>query len=234
MIAAWLDEQDIGLSVDEFTGRPPRCIVLIPRALQPHAEKVDERVYTFVGPSLDARPHQGDWPKPGRPLLLVSLGSAYTDAPQFYRDCFAAFGDLDWQVVMSIGRHVDRSTLRPVPPNVELHEWVPQLAVLGRASVFITHAGMGGCSEGLYQGVPMVAVPQAIDQFSNASILERLGVGVQLPMQQATPEALRDAVVRLAGSPEVAARCAALRDELRTAGGAARAADIIESALRSP
>lgn len=231
--AAWLDEQEIALSVDEFIGRPPRCVVLIPRALQPHAEKVDERVYTFVGPSLDSRPHQGDWPEPDRPLLLVSLGSAYTDAPQFYRDCCTAFGGLDWQVVMSIGRHVDRATLGPVPSNVELHEWVPQLAVLGRASVFVTHAGMGGCSEGLYQGVPMVAVPQAVDQFDNAAMLEELGVGVHLSMQQATPEALRDAVLRLAGSPEVAARSAALRDELRAAGGAARAADIVESALRS-
>lgn len=124
---------------------------------------------------------------------------------------------------MSIGRHVDRATLGPVPSNVELHEWVPQLAVLGRASVFVTHAGMGGCSEGLYQGVPMVAVPQAVDQFGNAAMLEALGVGVHLPMQQATPGALRDAVLRLAGSPEVATRSAALR-----------AADIIESALRSP
>ncbi|MGH4010897.1 MAG: hypothetical protein ACRDTH_22520 [Pseudonocardiaceae bacterium] len=61
--AAWLDEQEIALSVEEFIGRPPRCIVLIPRALQPHAEKVDECVYTFVGPSLDVRPHQGDWPQ---------------------------------------------------------------------------------------------------------------------------------------------------------------------------
>lgn len=65
-------------------------------------------------------------------------------------------------------------------------------------------------------------------------MLEELGVGVHLPMQQATPEALRDAVLRLAGSPEVATRCAALRDELRVAGGAAAAADIIESALHSP
>ncbi len=230
--ASWLDEQGIALPVDEFIGRPPRCIVLIPRALQPHADKVDERVYTFVGPSLDARPHQDDWPAPDRRLLLVSLGSAYTDVPQFYRDCCTAFGGLDWQVVISIGRHVDRAALGPVPSNVELHEWVPQLAVLGRASAFITHAGMGGCCEGLYQGVPMVAVPQAVDQFSNAAMLEELGVGVQLPMQQATPEALREAVLRLVASPEVAARAAALRDELRAAGGVAAGADIIESVLR--
>ncbi|WP_214366675.1 macrolide family glycosyltransferase [Pseudonocardia sp. H11422] len=226
--AAWLAEQGIVLSVDDFTGRPPRCIALIPRALQPHADRVDEAVYTFVGPSLDARPHQGDWPEPDRPLLLISLGSAYTDHAAFYRDCVAAFGGLDWQVVISIGRHVDPAELGRLPPNVELHRWVPQLAVLGRASAFVTHAGMGGCSEGLYQGVPMVAVPQAVDQFTNAAMLEELGIGVHLPMEQVTPQALRTAVLDLVGSPVVAARA----DVLRAAGGAARAADIIEAQLR--
>ena len=39
----------------------------------------------------------------------------------------------------------------------------------------------------------------------------------------------RAAVVELESSPEVAARCAALRTELRTAGGAAGAADVIEA-----
>jgi MGT family glycosyltransferase len=230
--ARWLAERRIELSVDAFTGRPPRCLALIPRALQPHADRVDETVYTFVGPSLDARRHQGDWPAPDRPLLLVSLGSAYNDRVAFYRDCLAAFGGLDWQVVISIGRHVDRAELGDVPDNIELHRWVPQLAVLGRASAFVTHAGMGGCSEGLYQGVPMVAVPQAVDQFANAARLEELGVGIHLPLEGVTPEALRTAVLSLASDPGVAARLGVLRDELRAAGGAARAADLIEAELR--
>jgi hypothetical protein len=56
--AAWLDELGIDLDPDTFSGRPPRCLVLIPRALQPHADAVDAEVDTFVGPSLDRRPHQ--------------------------------------------------------------------------------------------------------------------------------------------------------------------------------
>ncbi len=85
--AAWLDAERVSLSMEEFTGRPPRCLALIPRALQPHADRVNDTVYTFVGPCLDARLHQAQWPPPDRPLLLISLGSAYTNAPQFYRDC---------------------------------------------------------------------------------------------------------------------------------------------------
>jgi len=230
--AAWLATRGIDDDPEEFVGRPARSIVEIPRAMQPHADRVDPSIYTFVGPALDRRPHQGGWPAPDRPLLLISLGSAYQDRPAFFRACLAAFGPLAWHVVLVIGPHVDLADLGSIPDNVEVHRWVPQLAVLGRASAFVTHAGMGGCSEGLYQGVPMIAVPQAADQFGNAATLEALGVGITLATEDATPEALRAALTSLTESEDVATRLAALRDELRAAGGAAAAADIVEAALR--
>ena len=106
---------------------------------------------------------------------------------------------------------------------------MPQLAVLAHASAFVTHAGMGGCSEGLWHGVPMVAVPQAVDQFGNADRLVELGVARRLDADASAGE-LRAAVVALESDPEVAVRCGALRAELREAGGAAGAADVIEAA----
>ena len=230
--AGWLTGLGIELHPEQFAGRPPRCVVLIPRAMQPNADRVDERVYTFVGPALDRRPHQGDWPVSTEPLVLVSLGSAYTDHPELYRACVDAFAPLGWRVVIAYGAHTDPAAIGDVPGTVELHRWVPQLAVLGRAGAFVTHAGMGGCSEGLYQGVPMIAVPQAVDQFGNAALLEQLGVGRHVPLAEATPARLRAALLELTGSAEVKARSAALRAELRAAGGAAAAADVIEGVLR--
>ncbi|MDJ0001087.1 glycosyltransferase, partial [Rhodococcus ruber] len=67
-------------------------------------------------------------------------------------------------VVISIGRRVDPAVLGDLSANVEVHEHVPQLAVLDAATVFVTHAGMGGCTEALWFGVPTVALPQAVDQ----------------------------------------------------------------------
>jgi len=229
--ARWLAAQGVPLDVDTFTGRPPRSLVLVPRAMQPHADLVDERRYTFVGPCLDHRARQEDWPASARPLVLVSLGSAYTDVPEFYRACFAAFADLDRDVVVQVGAHVGLDALGPAPANTRVERWVPQLAVLGRASAFVTHAGMGGCSEGLWQGVPMVAVPQAVDQFDNAARLAELGVARHLPADEVTPERLREALLSL-DDPAVRARSTALREELRAAGGAVRAADLVEAELR--
>jgi MGT family glycosyltransferase len=228
---AWLDGLGIALTPDEFAGRPPRCLVEIPRVMQPNADRVDERVYTFVGPALDRR--REEWPpsRSDEPMVLVSLGSNYTRQPAFYRACAEAFAPLGWRVVIAAGAHVTPEEIGPVPAGVEIHRWVPQFAALGHARAFVTHAGAGGCSEGLYQGVPMIAVPQAVDQFGNAALLQALGVGRHVPREEATPERLRQALRELTESPGVAARSAALRAEVRAEGGARAAADVVESLL---
>ncbi|MCP3058006.1 glycosyl transferase [Myxococcus sp. K38C18041901] len=218
-----------------FVGLPPRSLVLIPRAMQPNADRVDTRRFTFVGPCLDEqRIHQGTWSRPAhaKKVLLISLGSTFTNQPAFYRQCMAAFGDLpDWHVVLNIGRHVQRSELGEVPANFEVHSWLPQLSVLKQSEVFITHSGMGSTQEALWCGKPMLAVPQATDQFANADRIVELGVGLRLDTQKATAAALREAFQRLTTEPHFSERAAAIQRELRDEGGVKRAADLIEQAL---
>nr|WP_256106754.1 macrolide-inactivating glycosyltransferase [Streptomyces sp. ODS05-4] len=232
---AWLAENGIDTDPDDFVARPRRAVVTIPRALQPHADRVDEAVYRFVGPCQGDRSGQGAWQRPAEAekVLLVSLGSAFTKQPAFYRACVEAFGDLPgWHVVLQIGKHVDLSELGDVPGNIEVRDWVPQLDVLRQADAFVTHAGMGGSQEGLATGTPMVAVPQAVDQFGNADMLVSLGVARRLDTEDATPEALRAAVLELAADPDVARRAADLRRQATEEGGTSRAADLIEAELR--
>lgn len=234
---AWLDENGIEEDIDPFVGRPRRSIVLIPRALQPHADRVDASVHTFVGACQgDRSASQGTWERPaaaaGKKVLLVSLGSTFTKQPAFYRACVEAFGDLpDWHVVLQIGKFTDEAELGALPANVEVHRWVPQLDILRRADAFVTHAGAGGSQEGLATATPMVAVPQAVDQFGNADMLQGLGVARHLPMEQADARTLREAVLALVGDPAVAARAEAVRARMATEGGTRQAADLIEAEL---
>lgn len=217
-----------------FQGRPARGLALIPRALQPNDDRVDPAVYDFVGPAIGDRGHQGSWARPATAdkVLLVSLGSAFTRHPDFYRRCIAAFGGLQgWHTVLQIGRHFDPAELGAVPDSVEVRTWVPQLAVLEQADAFLTHAGMGGSSEGLYCGTPMIAAPQAADQFANAEQLAALGVAQVIDSATTTADELRAALLHLTSDGKVAARCAEIRQQVRAQGGAARAADLIEAEL---
>ncbi|GGP47333.1 macrolide-inactivating glycosyltransferase [Streptomyces sindenensis] len=232
---SWLAENGLGhVPSDDFVARPRRGLVLIPEALQPNADRVNREMYTFVGACQGDRADQGEWVRPAgaEKVLLVSLGSSFTKQPAFYRECVAAFGDLPgWHVVLQIGAHVDPAELGDVPGNVDVRTWVPQLAVLKQADAFITHAGAGGSQEGLATGTPMVAVPQAVDQFGNADMLQSLGVARHLPMEEANAASLREAVLALVDDPEVAARCARLSEQTAREGGTPRAADLIEAEL---
>ncbi|MFF4169430.1 macrolide-inactivating glycosyltransferase [Streptomyces sp. NPDC001744] len=231
---AWLAEHGIDTHPDRFVARPRRAIVLVPRALQPHADRVDENVYTFVGACQGERADQGEWHRPAgaERVLLVSLGSALTKQPGFYRACVEAFGGLPgWHVVLQIGKFVDPEELGVLPGNVEAHSWVPQLAILRQADAFVTHAGAGGSQEGLATATPMVAVPLATDQFGNADVLASLGVARHLPMEEVTPRRLREAVLSLVDDPGVARRAREIQDSMAREGGARRAADLVEAEL---
>jgi macrolide glycosyltransferase len=223
---AWLAAEGVELPPETFVGIPDSSVVLIPRLLQPHAEKVDPERYTFVGPCLDTRAHQGEWDADVD--VLVSLGSAYTADPGFWRTVAEAFAGR--RVVLAIGRRLDPADLGPLPVGTTAHAWVPQLAVLRRASLFVTHAGMGGCSEGLATATPMIAIPQAVDQFGNAEMLAEAGVGVVVDRDAVTVEALRRAAATL-DDEAVRVRCAAAAAELAGAGGAGRAADLVEASV---
>ncbi|MEV6864192.1 nucleotide disphospho-sugar-binding domain-containing protein [Streptosporangium subroseum] len=181
---------------------------------------------TFVGWDGWTRPAAAD------NVLLISLGSAYTRQPAFYRQCIAAFGDLPgWHVVLQIGKYTDPEELGTIPPNVEVRSWVPQRAILEQADAFVTHAGMGGCGEGLLAGVPMIAVPQGAEQFMNADRLVELGVARRVDTADATVETLRAALNDLVTDPERVDRSKQLQAAARAEGGTPRAADLIENML---
>jgi MGT family glycosyltransferase len=228
---AWLDANEMTIDADAFLGRPDACVVLIPRVLQPNAERVDAR-YVFTGPCVDASRMTGELPATDgdqRPLAYIALGTAYTDNPAFYRTCVEALTP-EHRVVMATGK-VDPAALGSLPAGVSAARTQPQLDVLAHADVFVTHAGMGSAAESLWFGVPTVAVPQAVDQFTNAERLEAAGAGVQLAADEVTVDALRAAV---AGALARGPRARELRDEVRRNGGIEASADAVERLASRP
>jgi MGT family glycosyltransferase len=218
-VRSWLDENGVSIDGDSFLGRPEKCVVLIPRVLQPNQERVGPQ-FVFTGPCLDERRFTGWTPPDGDgPLAYVAFGTAYTDNLEIYRACVEVLSE--YRLVMATGK-VD-------PAELGVGERMqPQLDVLAHADVFVTHAGMGSASESLWFGVPTVAIPQAVDQFTNAAQLEAVGAGVHLPAEQVTAESLRDAVAR---ARECAPRARELRDEIRRTGGVSGSADAVERFL---
>ncbi|MFM9694089.1 macrolide family glycosyltransferase [Streptomyces europaeiscabiei] len=231
MIIEFMGEHGIGL--DEM-GRygaewDERNLVFLPRAFQIEGDSFDER-FAFVGPTF-TEPARELWSPPadGRRTALVSLGTESGDRGGFFRLCAEAFDPADWHVVMTLGRGSDPSLLGPLPAHVEAHPWLPHPAVLPHADVFVCHAGMGSLMEALFYGTPVVAVPRAHELALSAERLEQCGVGRSLPRAGLTAQVLAESVATLLTDPEGPAARARMRQAVRSAGGAVRAADLLEA-----
>jgi MGT family glycosyltransferase len=207
-------------------------VVFTSRELQPWGSLFDDR-YAFVGSALRREDASG-FPLaslgPGQ-LVYVSLGTLFNDRPDFFRAALAAFGRGPGPVVLSIGASVDVAALGPLPPNAIVRRFVPQLALLRRASLFVTHGGMNSVNEGLSYGVPLVVYPQVHDQLVVARRVAELGAGVVL-RGRVDATVLRRAADEVVGDPRFRERARALGATLRAAGGAPRAADEIERLVR--
>jgi len=187
--------------------------------------------FRFVGPPL--RPALRHFPFPferldsDRPLIYLSLGTVFNNNPALFRTARDAFGDSIYQLVIALGHQLAPATLAPLPDNVIVQPYVPQLEILQRAALFITHGGMNSVHEGLYYDVPLLLAPQQLEQALTAGRVAALGAGQILPTGDLTPGRLRRAAEELLADPRTRQRAAALGRSLREAGGAPRAAEEI-------
>jgi len=164
-----------------------------------------------------------------RPLILVTCSTLFQNDHQLVDVVCEAFNGEPFDVVVTTA-DVDASAVTP-PANVRIERYVPHTPVLERAACVVCHAGMGITQKALAHGVPVVAVPFGRDQPEVARRVEVSGAGVRLPRRQFRPDrlraAVRDAIELRPGAERIAEAFAAT-------GGAAAAADALESFLTAP
>ncbi|WP_237048375.1 nucleotide disphospho-sugar-binding domain-containing protein [Lentzea guizhouensis] len=200
----------VGSALPEFLTGVRRRIALFPREFQPEGDTFGDW-HAFVGPCLASRPFQASWQPPGGRVVLATAATEV---------CARAAEGMPWHLV---------TTGVPAAPNVEVHDDIPQLAVLEHASVFVTNGGMAGVMEALHHGVPMIVVPRMTDQCLNGQRVEELGLGVVL--DTATPEGVRSLVDQLASDSAISARVKDMQRMIHRAGGSTAAADVVEEEL---
>ncbi len=163
-------------------------------------------------------------------MIYVSLGTIFNDQLPFFRAAIEALADGPWRVVMSIGNRIDRAAIwpdadgRPFPRNIAIHEFVPQLDVLAKASLCITHGGMNTTSEALWHGVPLLVFPQHGDRHMVAARVVELGAGLRLIPPDIEPSRLRALVMQVLGEPSFKLQADRIASSFHAAGGARRAA----------
>ncbi|MFE7910847.1 glycosyltransferase, partial [Bacillus mobilis] len=88
---------------------------------------------------------------------------------------------------------------------------------------------MNSTHEGLYNGIPLIVIPQSADQPVIAKQVENLGAGVQLSMKELTEEQLRENVELVLNNPSFKEVALNLKESLRKSGGYKQAVDEIST-----
>jgi zeaxanthin glucosyltransferase len=192
--------------------------------------------FHYAGPFQD---NQGRKPVPfpwekltGKPLIYASMGTLVNGLKNLYSAILEAVAEFpQMQVVLSVGKNVSPDDLGPIPSNTIVVRIAPQIELLKRAALCLTHAGLNTTLEALAQGVPMVAIPIGYDQPGVAARIAYHGVGEFVEIGKLTVRHLSELIAKVTENPSYRDKAVWFQKILAETRGLDVAADIIERAL---
>ncbi len=193
--------------------------------------------FRYAGPFHDDEGKQAvsfPWKKlTGKPLIYASMGTLVNGAEHVYRTILRVASRLDGiQMVLSVGKNIDLEELEPIPSNVIAVPRAPQIELLEKAALCITHAGANTALESLARGVPMVAIPVGFDQPGVAVRIAYHGVGEFVDVKDLTEDTLGPLVQAVMSDSRYRDNARRFQHLIAAAHGLDVAATIIESAFQ--
>jgi len=220
--------ESAGVKVRNFTDVANLVLSIPELAFLPKAfelpDRVEDKLVFYIGPEIDLErtEEQFVWDQlsPDLPLIYCSLGSQfdikYEVGRRFMRTVIDAVAERpEWRLVVSLGSRMEPEEFMPVPAHVCITRWAPQMQMLSRASVMITHAGIGAAKECIINGVPMLAVPLMRDQFDCAERIVHHGLGLRADIERITAVEVSSMLEQLLADDSCRARVNAMREEFR-------------------
>jgi MGT family glycosyltransferase len=203
-----------------------------------YADVAEVRPQTrFVGGSPDSPggdpPFWFDRLPTDMPLALVTLGSLFTDDPNFFVLAAQACVRAGVYPIVAMGRSERAPNLRdqiaPRLPRCAAVAWVDYDHLFPRLAVAVHHGGMGTTHAAVVHGVPQVILPHAADQGLQARRAEASGAGLALRPREATLEAVQKAIEAVVRDAAFRARAQKLAAAFAAAGGIDAAARGVEA-----
>lgn len=177
--------------IDFFTDMPNPLLKIPQLALFPEEfefPKVNRSRRIFGDAAIDLSRRQAEFPwqrlRADTPLIYTALSTLplldNQQTRKFFQtviDAASAWPEYDW--VISVGNTLDINDFANITPNIILVNRAPQLDLLKKASLMITHGGPSSIKECIYFGVPLIAFPLWFDQAGNVARVKYYGLGME-------------------------------------------------------
>ena len=166
------------------------------------------------------------------PLIYASMGTMLEGLADVYSTIIEATAKHKGvQLVLSVGDELDPEQMGAVPSNTILVKRAPQLELLKRASVCITHAGLNTVLESLAQGVPQVAIPVTVDQPGVSARIAEQKTGLVVPLKKLTVSHLSLLLDQVLNEPMYLDNARYFQKAIAETNGLSVAADLVEESL---
>ncbi len=135
------------------------------------------------------------------------------------------------QLVISLGGRRDPEMFHNLPGEPLVVRDAPQLQLLKRAQVVITHAGPNTVFETLMEGKPMIAIPEGVRSACDCGPPGMAGCGRGIAIEELSARQIRAALMKVLNEPSYRDAAKELQARMRLDRGLERAADVIEEAI---
>ncbi len=215
-------------------------LVFFPKEMDFPRSRKPEGVF-FIEALVDIERRDGDFPwdriDDGKPLVYCTLGSVLpfkfpARASGFFQMFMGAMAQRpELQGVVTIGNHLKPDEFN-CPENVFIASVAPQVEVLKRASLMVSHGGVTGVKESAFMGVPMLLIPLSYDEFGNAARVVYHGLGARLRLKDVSALELGRSIDRVLEDSSYSARAKIMSEKLSHLEQQSPGVAIIEDMLR--
>ncbi|MFB9925732.1 glycosyltransferase [Amycolatopsis halotolerans] len=168
-----------------------------------------------------------------RPLVYATLGTVFNRSRKPRQAVIDGLAGLDADVLLTVGNTVDPDAIGPVPPTMRVERFVPQAYALAKASLVVSHAGLGTMLGAIYGGVPMVSLVLGAEHPLNAASAAAAGLTIPLSGDEITADQIAAAALQALYDPAHRAASAAVRQECERMEAVDGVVPLAESYARS-
>ena len=243
-----LDEQTAEvLGGRDFIRYPGVCLPQLMTTVVGYAiPNVELPLKHYVGPVLKVElPAMEDelkaWldSKQERKVIYISMGTTGHFSEDFVKSIIDGISRTDYDIIWAL-REDTRHLLDGVSIDTKkllIQGWIPQQTLLKHSAIALTihHCGLNTVQESLYNGLPVICLPHAFDQFQVAETVQNIEVGKSMYLvfdivtgnKDFTASDMSNAIETVT-SKKYVENARKLSKMYKFAGGAKIAADLVE------
>lgn len=161
-----------------------------------------------------------------RPIVYCALGSMsagyFKTTFSFYEKVIQIFEEKpDYNLILCLGgvaeTVIPQEFYDALPDNIFIFVSVPQVEVLKKCQLMLTHGGVNSIVECISNGVPMIVFPliKWVDQEGNAARVSYYGMGLTGNIMKDSKEAIREKIVKVLEQKKYKENTLKMRDRIR-------------------